>query len=156
MGDATVEDEEVRSAVTRSPSVAVSIGLLATTQLPAHVRSQGTDAVASALFKLQKVRLNKLSIRCIDNLDCLGCVTHLYLNHNHIKDMSAVDVLPSLQFLTLADNQIEHVPNLRLLRHLKLLDLSYNPIAKLGQVLPDGLTFLTIENTPFAQEPDHR
>jgi len=58
----------------------ISVSLIAKRNLP-KVQEKSSDDVAMELLKLCHVRLDREQIIEIDNLECLGPVTNLYLQN---------------------------------------------------------------------------
>lgn len=118
---------------------------------------RSSDELATELLELSHVRLDRERIGEIDNLDCLGPVTNLYLQKNEIRTIENLEVLPKLKFLTLADNKITKVENLRMLTKLQFLDLSDNQIENFDtEEFPASLIILNLKGNPCARESDYK
>jgi len=119
--------------------------------------NRSSDEMAAELLELSHVRLDREQIGEIDNLDCLGPVTNLYLQKNEIRRIENLDVLPKLRFLTLADNKITRVENLSVLTKLQFLDLSGNQIDHFdAEEFPQNLLLLHLRGNPCTQQTDYR
>ena len=68
------------------------------------------DECADAVFKLARIHLDGMGITDIDNLECLGPVTHVYLHNNAITALENIDCLTHVRFLSVAGNRISALP----------------------------------------------
>ena len=141
------------------PITQITIDLIVSTHVDSKIRQQGADAIVSALADITYLRLPRHNITAIENLECLGPVTNVYLQYNLIRtiDVDSLSCLTKLRFLTLAGNLICEVPDMRILSNLMLLDLLDNQISSLEcTYFPEKLAFLTLKNNPINQREDYR
>lgn len=83
---------------------------------------------------IQRLRLEKLSIYKMNNLEGFTSLLELSLAHNEISIIVGLDSLTSLQRLNLSHNQIRVIENLSALESLEILDLRANSIEKTDDV----------------------
>ncbi|XP_020607709.1 leucine-rich repeat-containing protein 46-like [Orbicella faveolata] len=134
----------------------ISVSLIAKRNI-LKKNERSADETAAELLKLSHVRLDREQISEIDNLDCLGPVTNLYLQKNEIRRIENLDVLPKLRFLTLAENKIIKVENLKILTNLQFLDLSDNQIETFeAGKFPVSLIILLLKGNPCSQHEDYK
>ncbi|XP_067021356.1 leucine-rich repeat-containing protein 46-like isoform X1 [Acropora muricata] len=134
----------------------ISVSLIAKRNLP-NIQEKSSDDVAMELLKLCHVRLDREQIIEIDNLDCLGPVTNLYLQNNQIRRIENLNVLPNLKFLALAGNKIRKVENLQCLNKLQFLDLSGNAIDDFdADEFPSSLLLLHLKGNPCTQQANYK
>jgi len=134
----------------------ISVSLIAKRNI-LRKSDRSADETAGELLKLSHVRLDRERIGEIDNLDCLGPVTNLYLQNNEIRRIENLEVLPKLRFLTLAENKIIKVENLRMLTNLQFLDLSDNQIETFeAEEFPASLIILLLKGNPCSQHEDYK
>ncbi|XP_078376928.1 leucine-rich repeat-containing protein 46-like isoform X3 [Oculina patagonica] len=133
----------------------ISISLIAKRNIIKR-SDRSADKTAAELLKLSHVRLDREQISEIDNLDCLGPVTNLYLQNNEIRRIENLEVLPKLRFLTLAENKISRVENLKILNNLQFLDLSDNQIESFETEFPASLIILLLKGNPFTQHVEYK
>nr|CAB3263539.1 leucine-rich repeat and coiled-coil domain-containing protein 1-like [Phallusia mammillata] len=136
----------------------VSIDLILNRNVKQKVEDARDIDVADQILGLTHVRLDREELEIIDNLDCLGPVTNLYLQHNLFTQINNLEwVASSLKFLTLAGNQIERIENLLHLELLQFLDLSDNLIDVLNvDQLPKSLVFLNLRNNKCTYSVGYR
>lgn len=134
----------------------ITVKLIADQNIPNKLSMSGDD-IAEALVKLSHIRLDRLQISTIENLECLGPVTNLYLQQNYIGCIENLDVLTNLRFLTLAGNRIKKIENLKVLKQLKFLDLSSNLIENCEtDELPHSLFILSLKDNPCTKNKNYR
>jgi Leucine-rich repeat (LRR) protein len=105
------------------------------------------DDLVKEIGKIRRLRLENLGIGSTDNLEWYSQVTHIYLQHNKIKEMGDVWLfMGNLEFLAMFDNQIEKMENLKDCSSLKMLDLRNNKISRIDvSELPKSLQFLFLQ-----------
>lgn len=134
----------------------ISVSLIAKRNLYKKTE-KSSDDIAAELLKLSHVRLDRERITEIDNLDCLGPVTNLYLQNNEITRLENLEVLPRLKFLTVAGNKINKVENLLALKKLQFLDLSDNKISDFDAGdFPPSLLLLHLKGNSCTEKPNYK
>eukprot|EP00762_Andalucia_godoyi_P006708 ANDGO_06235.mRNA.1 Dynein regulatory complex subunit 3 len=106
----------------------ITMELIAKQCLDARVRSRDSDRIAESLLSLTHLRLDRLGITRIENLDLFSNCTHLQLQVNHITRIEGLEFLPRLRFLVLSQNKIRRIENIVFLDELQYLDLSDNAL----------------------------
>ena len=115
-----------------------------------------SQAPEERLGEATHLRLDRERVESIGEevADLLPATTHLYLQHNRLRQPGGVLGLGALRFLTLAYNALEDLQGFSVLRHLLFLDVSHNRIRTCGPGdLPASLRFLKIEGNPCSAEP---
>ena len=131
----------------------LTIDLLARSHLSEDTLAQGDhDRIVSELFQLSRIRLPTMGLRVLENLECLGRVTHLYLAGNELESLDGIECLVDLRVLDVAGNRLVSVGELSLLQHLMWADLADNKISELPS-LPPRLAFLRIRGNPCMSYP---
>jgi Leucine-rich repeat (LRR) protein len=116
-----------------------------------------TDTCADDLYNLARVHLDHMQITHIDNLDCLGAITHLYLHDNRIAALDNIECLGSLKYLSLARNRITELPDMAWMHALRLLDLADNAIAHVHTLhMPQQLSILFLQGNPCCLVDNYR
>jgi len=135
---------------TRITARLISEKCLSQEELDSLTRDEITDRV----LQVKNINLENCNIFEMENLECYSLCTHLYLQHNHIKEISDQFIfMPELLFLALFDNKILRVEHLRELTKLQFLDISQNHILKLDiDELPLNLQYLNMSGNPFCAD----
>ncbi|XP_078490364.1 uncharacterized protein LOC100186799 isoform X2 [Ciona intestinalis] len=125
----------------------VSLIIKRNVQKKTQIIEEDNEKITEEFLKLTHVRLDREKITEIENLECLGNVTNLYMQCNVISKISNLDCLSaSLRFLTLSGNRIKKVEGLLNLQALALLDLSDNLIEHIDfDELPQNLVFVSFK-----------
>lgn len=141
------------SSTNRISAELVSQRCLTETQL-----SMSGDAIADALLQVTHLRLDRLGISMMENLELYSNCTHLYLQSNSISRIEGLEFMPNLRFLVLARNRIQKVENVIFLENLQYLDLSDNAIDELDvDELPDqALAYVSFAGNACAEKEQYR
>jgi len=110
------------------------------------------------LLAATTLQLSWLGLTHIDGLELYSHVRDLYLQHNAIRVVENLDVLPQLEFLALGSNRLSDLGDgLSSLRRLEVLDVTDNEIATVrpGQ-LPRSLRIINMAGNPFAAARGYR
>lgn len=116
-----------------------------------------SDQVADAVLSLTHLRLDRLRIGAIENLDVFGdSVTNLYLQHNFISKIENLEALQHrLRFLVLSGNRIAKMEGLAALQALEYLNLAENLIEALPEEereLPKSIRILDMHDNPVSEK----
>lgn len=132
----------------------ISLDLVAKQCLLSRFKTRDSDFVAHQLLNLTHLRLDRLRITRIENLDLFSACTHLQLQVNEIAKIEGLEFLPNLRFLVLARNRIHRIENILFLDNLQYLDLSENQIATVDVVeFPtEKLAYVDLRGNPCAMD----
>jgi Leucine-rich repeat (LRR) protein len=109
------------------------------------------------VLKNTHLKLDRLGLESLENLECYDRTTHAYFQYNNLRELSdQFSFMPNLIFLVAFNNKIESV-NDELLNCTKLevLDLSNNQINKIQlENLPKSLLVLNLKGNPISQDSE--
>lgn len=105
-----------------------------------NLKDPSTDVLCDTILSknLQVLNLSRNSLRGV-SLKSFPCLTTVYLNHNHIADLSGLQYCERLSHLFVASNKLEDVFGLESLSNLKVLDISCNQIDSLDGINSLGM-----------------
>eukprot|EP00759_Apiculatamorpha_spiralis_P015472 PhF_6_TR22204/c0_g1_i2/m.31340 len=95
--------------------------------LDPSIQELGQDAMVKGVLELQILRMDKMRLTAIDDLECLTDLRQVYLQHNFIRKMEGFEFMLSLTTLNLSHNNIAAIDGIYDLP-IESLDLSFNEI----------------------------
>ena len=79
----------------------------------------------------------------------------LYLDRNHVADLSPLAGLTKLKYLYLRDNQVDNLKPLGKLEHLVMLDIGGNKITDLIPLMNlSKLKHLSVDDSPYLPQEE--
>ena len=107
------------------------------------------DLRVKGVLGLQILRLDRMNISIIDDIECLTEVKQAYFQHNVISKIEGFDFMLSLTVLDLSYNNISVIENISDLP-LEVLNLSYNKIHRIdvAELPVETLRYLRLEGNP--------
>lgn len=138
--DAPVTSRRASAASTRSLTTTSRTALAPRTfklpELVRHVltpdeRLGGGDAIAEALLHVKIVELQQVGLANSDVLEFVSNMTHLYAQHNYLKELQGLQLAVHLTVIVVHHNELTTLEDLADLPSVTLIDASYNKIAAL-------------------------
>jgi len=150
-----IEEEELAK-----PSVVLNFELIANRCLPQEaLNTLPLEEIISRAKNVTHVRLDRERLHKLnETVTEMPRLSHLYMQHNRLEDISMLACCSSLRFVTLANNYISDVRALAGLTNVVFLDLSYNMLSStedLVDSLPPSVVYLDVAGNPLCPAPEH-
>ena len=124
---------------------------------PVELKSLSDDDLATRVLGIKRLRLDRLRLSSMDGIELCDAASHVYLQHNMIREVEGLEFFSSLSFLVLSHNQLTSISGVSALPALQYLAAAHNQVADLEpHAFPPALMALELQGNPCAQAEGYR